>query len=61
MNLSLTAPEHIMFYKSYGNRNIKNGNTQKGIFIPASIPESYEYYHAVAGLLTYSPWPGLPV
>lgn len=32
----------------------------KGIIIPASIPESYESICAMAGLLTYSPRPGLP-
>lgn len=29
-------------------------------YIPASIPESYDYYSAQAGLLTYSSVAGLP-
>jgi len=39
-----------------------NGNTiVNGIFIPASIPGSYELQYALAGLLTYSLWSCLPV
>jgi len=37
------------------NRYPNNGNTINGIYIPASIPESYELLSALAGLLTYSP------
>jgi hypothetical protein len=32
----------------------------KSIYTQASIPESYELYGAEAGILTYSPLPGLP-
>jgi len=41
-------------------QNQINENTTDKYLIPASIRESYELKLRMAGLLTYSPWPGLP-
>jgi hypothetical protein len=43
------------------NDELQKMKYTKGILIPASIPESYESICAMAGLLTYSPRPCLPI
>jgi hypothetical protein len=41
--------------------DLRQWKYNNGIFIPASIPGSYELRYALAGLLTYSLWSCLPI